>query len=116
MMSSALSASKDFSTIFRRSPAARSSERFAVARLRTAGFFSVMRHTPMAEAPTDLRDFQTSFSATLRWARIAVAEIGFSRWCMNVQAGGGVIASLSAACSGRRKAWKRRAAWAAIAL
>src|SRR5688572_20503854 len=42
MMSSALSASKDFSTIFRRSPALRSAELLAAARLRTAGFFWVM--------------------------------------------------------------------------
>src|SRR5689334_2204721 len=42
MMSSALSASKDFSTIFSRSEGARSAELLAAARLRTAGFFWVM--------------------------------------------------------------------------
>src|SRR5690242_20252349 len=50
MMSSALSASKDFSTIFSRSPGARSAEFLAAARLRTAGFFWVMFRSPHAAA------------------------------------------------------------------
>jgi hypothetical protein len=52
MMSSALSASRDFSTSFSRSLGTRSAEgfgveRFGAARLRTAGFFWVMLQSPL---------------------------------------------------------------------
>ena len=80
MMSSALSASKDFSTIFSRSDGARSAEFLAVARLRTAGFFWVMFRSPHAAAPAPQRCYHTpDFAAAFRLLRISVAEIGFSR-------------------------------------
>ncbi len=80
MMSSALSASKDFSTIFRRSPALRSAELLAVARLRTAGFFWVMASVSSCRGTGPAALFHTpDLAAALRFLRISVAEIGLSR-------------------------------------
>ena len=58
----------------------RASERFAVARLRTAGFLWVMASVSFTAAPADrLLLFHAPDFAAFLLARISVAEIGLSR-------------------------------------